>query len=44
MGCSFKREKKVLQLLMLSKKNYMSLIAYQTKYGLIKAANFTIDQ
>ena len=36
--------KKLLQLLMLFKKSYMNLIANQTKYGEIKAVNFTIDQ
>ena len=29
---------------MLSKRFYKNLIANQIKYGLIKAANFTIDQ
>ena len=36
--------KKVLQLLILFKKFYLSLIASKAKYGWIKGVNYTIDQ
>ena len=36
--------KKVLQLLMIFKKLYVSLMANQTNYRWLKAVNFTIDQ
>ena len=38
------KDKKGITILMLFKKSYMILIANQTEYGQIKAANFTTDQ
>ena len=37
-------KKKVLQLLMLFRKSYMSQTSNQAKYGQIKGVNFTLDQ
>ena len=38
------KDKKGITILMLFKKSYMILIANQTEYGQMKAANFTTDQ
>ena len=43
-GLFLRKIRKVLQLLILSKKYQMNLIANQAKYEYIKTVNFTIDQ
>ena len=44
LGLFLSKTKKILKLVTLCKKIYTNPIISQTKYGLIKVVNFTIDQ